>query len=63
MSRTDLAGTVGTGATDTGDTGDSTTSTPRFCGGLVTSLLAYGVGLTLVLRDALCSSQTAFSGI
>jgi hypothetical protein len=48
-----LTSTVGTGATNTGDTSDSTTSTPRLSTGLVASLLAHSVRLTLVLGDAL----------
>ena len=44
-----LTGTVGTTTRDTGNTGNSTTSSPRLSRGLVTSLLADGVWLALVL--------------
>merc|ERR1711988_1840038 len=47
-----LTSTVGTTTRDTGDTGDSTASTPGLSGSLVTSLLAHGVWLPLVLRHA-----------
>ena len=48
-----LAGTVCTAAADTGDTSDGTAGTPGLCGGLVAGLFADGVGLALVLCDAL----------
>ena len=48
-----LAGAVGTSTTNTGDTRNSTTGTPGLGTGLVASLLANGVSLTLVLCDAL----------
>jgi hypothetical protein len=47
-----LTGTVSTTAGDTGDTGNSATSAPRLSRGLVTSLLADGVRLPLVLGHA-----------
>ena len=51
-----LAGAVGTSTTNTGDTCNSTTGTPGLGTGLVASLLADGVRLPLVLREALCTS-------
>ena len=48
-----LAGTVSSSTTDTGNTGDGTTGTPRLSTSLVASLLAHGVSLPFVLRDAL----------
>jgi len=48
-----LARTVCSTTTDTGDTGDGTTGTPGLGGCLMAGLFAHGVGLTLVLCDAL----------
>jgi hypothetical protein len=48
-----LARAVGAAATNTGNTSYGTTSTPRFSTSLVTSLLANGVSLPLVLSKAL----------
>lgn len=53
-----LAGAVGSTATDTGNTGYGTTGTPRLCGCLVASLFADGIGLALVLCDALCQGMS-----
>lgn len=48
-----LAGAVCTTTADTGNTSDGTAGTPGLCGGLVASLFADGVGLALVLCNAL----------
>lgn len=47
-----LAGAVSSSTSNTGDTCDGTTSTPGLSTSLVTSLLAHGVRLPLVLGDA-----------
>lgn len=48
---------MSTTTTDTRNTRDGPTSTPRLGAGLMTSLLADGVSLTLVLGDALYISN------
>jgi len=53
ITKRSLARSVSSTTADTGNTGDGTTSTPRFGGGLMAGLFAHGVGLALVLRNAL----------
>ena len=51
---------MGSSTTDTGNTSDGTTGTPGLSRGLVASLLAHRVSLTLVLSDALYSPGSEF---
>jgi len=48
-----LTGAVSSSTTNTGNTCNGATSTPGFGTGLVTSLLAHGICLPLIFRDAL----------
>ena len=57
LSKAHLARTVSTTTANTGDTCDGTTGTPRLGTGLVTSLNANGIRLSLVLGDALYSAK------